>query len=427
MRIAPSISRHKLPLRARIFKFMMKFLKAIFTHRKSCCKAVLFSIVHVSANLSAQQVMSIKTVVDSSIHNSPALKRSNAVVSQQQHLLKSAVNLPNPEILLQNPTGHFYTVGVQQIFDFPTVYGAQRKIQKENIKLAETATKYTLMDVKYQVHVLYSELQYQYQLMKLWQKQDSAYRMISENADRAFKAGAIDFLQSSIARVQSGQIRTNYNLAMANYQGTMQQLKTLSGIAFDFIPDSLTAIGNLISISTTDTSVSNNYSLLYDQQQIAINERKVNLEKQKALPGFTIAFLNQGEKSTIPQNRFYAGLRIPLWFWQYKGNIAAAKSQVEASKYQAEADKMQLAGEMQAAYMKYIAYSEALLFYHSDILQGANAMTSASNRFYTSGNTTYSDYLRNLNDANDVRKNYWETMKNHNQALIYILYLNGTL
>lgn len=426
MRIALSIFSQKLSLRKRIYKLTMKFLKAIFIHRKSCCKMVLFSVFMAGAEASAQDIISLTTVIDSSIRNSPAVKSSNAAVSQQQHLLKSAINLPSPEILLQNPTGHFYTIGVQQIFDFPTVYGAQRKIQKENIKLAETATKYTLMDVKYQLHILYSELQYQFQLMKLWQKQDSSYSKISENADRAFKAGTIDFIQSSFANVQAGQIRTNYNLSKANFYGTMQQIKTLSGIQVDFTPDSLTSIG-ILAIGTTDTSISHNYSLLYDQQQIAINEKRVQLEKQKALPGFTVAFLNQGEKNTIFQNRFYAGLRIPLWFWQYNGNIKAAKVQVEVSKYDAAANKLQLTGEMQAAYVKYIAYSEALVLYNSNILRNANALTNALDRFYTSGNYSYTDYLRNLNDANEVKKTYWETLKNYNQTLIYIQYLNGTL
>jgi outer membrane protein, heavy metal efflux system len=384
---------------------------------------VLLGIVQVtSLTVSSQDLKTLKTVIDSSLRNSPAIKASNAAVSQQQHLLKSSINLPNPEILLQNPTGHFYTIGVQQMFDFPTVYGMQRKIQKENIKLAETATKYTLVDVKYQIHILYSELQYQFQMMKLWEKQDSAYRTISENAARAFNAGTIDFIQSSFTKLQTAEIRTNYNLAKASYYGTMQHIKTLSGIKDDFIPDSLTSI-----ISIADTTINRNYSLLYDQQQIAINEKRVQLEKQKALPGFTVAFLNQGEKNTILQNRFYAGLRIPLWFWQYAGNIAAAKNQVEISKYNAETKTMELTGEMQTAYMKYIAYVETLNYYRSDVLKEADALTSASNRFFSSGNTSYTDHLRNLNEANNIHKNYWEALKNHNQTLIYMLYLNGTL
>lgn len=409
-------------------KILIKFLKLIFTHKKACCKVVIlmFNILTYNASY-GQQIITLQTVLDSSIKNSPALRGSSVLITQQQHLLKSSINLPNPEILIQNPSGKFYTLGVQQIIDFPTVYGTQRKIQKENIKLAETSQKFTLNDVKYQIHILYSELQYQFQLMLLWQKQDSSYRIIADNADKAFKAGTIDFVQASFSRIQAGQVKTNYNLAKANYNGNLQNIKTLSGIEIDFIPDTLTSFSNQIFISQTDTSINQNYSLVYSRQQIAINEKRLQLEKQKALPGFTVAFLNQGDKNTLNQNRFYAGLRIPLWFWQYKGNIAAARDQIEISKYNTDANSLKLTAEMQSAYIKYIANLEALTYYNSEILIQTDALTSASNRFFTSGNSSYTDYLRYLNEANQIKKNYWETLKNYNQTLIYILYLNGTL
>ena len=165
----------------------------------------------------------------------------------------------------------------------------------------------------------------------------------------------------------------------------------------------------------------------YAKQQIAINEKRLQLERQKTLPGFTVAYLNQAEKTTPFQNRFYAGLRIPLWFWQYRGNIDAAKNQVEASKYNADANKLKLTAEMQSSYTKFMAYQQALDFYKSDILEQATALINASNRFFTSGNTSYTDFLRNLNDATEIQKNYWETVKNYNQTLTYIHYLTGKL
>src|SRR5688500_10836718 len=104
-------------LHVSISKVMMKTLKSIFVHKKSCCKLVLIGVMLFSCrDFMAQEVIQIKTVIDSAVNYSPRLKGANAAVSQQQHLLKSAINLPNPEILLQNPTGHFYTIGVQQIF-----------------------------------------------------------------------------------------------------------------------------------------------------------------------------------------------------------------------------------------------------------------------------------------------------------------------
>lgn len=410
------------------FKWMITkiklFLKMIFIPSKSCCKLTVLIAFFSIQNVSAQERISLSTLLDSSLKNSPVIKGSYAGLNQQKQLLKSAVNLPSPELLLQNPTGNFYTVGVQQIFDFPTVYGSQRKVQKGNIKLAETNLKNTEIDVKYRINVLYTELQYRHQLMKLWQIQDSLYQIIAQNAIRSFQAGSIDYVQTSYAKVQAGQVKANFSLAESAYKSTLYMLQSLSGISRDFIPDTLAISETRI---VPDTGLINNLTYRTDILQVAVDEQRVSLEKQKVLPGFTIAYLNQGEKSTIFENRFYAGLRIPIWFWQYKGNIAAAKARVEESKYKTAADMQELRGEMQGAYNNYLTYGDLLFSYRSGIIADADALSNAAARFYNSGSTAYSDYLRNLNDMNEVRMLYLEAIKNYNQSLIYIQYLNGTL
>jgi len=407
---------------------VIRLIKSIFVHNKSCCKSLLLVLnIIVISNVYGQQTLSLKTLLDSSILKSPSLKESNALILQQKNLVRSSVNLPNPELLLQNPTGNFYTLGVQQVFDFPMVYSTQKKIQKENVKLAQVAQQLTQSDVKYQVSILYSELQYHYQLLKILQNQDSVYLAIANNSDRAFNAGTIDIVQSGFAKIQAGQVKTNLILAKANYNSTVVNLKILGGIEADFLPEPPIASDFSQSFLIADTGISDNRNLQYTKQQIAINEKKLQLERQKTLPGFTAAYLNQGERTTPFENRFYAGLRIPLWFWQYKGNIEAAKNQVEASKYNAEANRQKIVAESRSAYIKCIAYQQALRFYTSDILEQTLALTNASGRFFNSGNTSYTDYLRNLNEANEIQKSYWETVKNYNQTITYIHYLTGKL
>ena len=56
---------------------------------------------------SLEKTFSLQTIIDSSLVNNPSIRATNATVQQQQHLMKSAINLPTPEILLQNLTGTF--------------------------------------------------------------------------------------------------------------------------------------------------------------------------------------------------------------------------------------------------------------------------------------------------------------------------------
>ena len=285
-----------------------------------------------SANVYSQKILQLQTVIDSSLVNNPSVKAANATIQQQQHLVKSAINLPSPEILLQNPTGNFYTIGAQQSFDFPTVYSSQKKVQKENVKLAEIAKTRSSADLKYQISILYSELLFEQQSLQLLQQQDSIYSVIAINADRSFKAGTIDYIQSSFAKLQAGQVKTNLFVAQANYNSILQSIKTISGIKADFLADT----NEVETLLKTDATIDQNTNLLFAKQEIIISEKRLKLERQKLLPGFNIGFINAGEKDTPFKNQLFAGLRIPLWFWQYKGNINAAKSQIEVSKFNSQ-------------------------------------------------------------------------------------------
>ena len=388
-------------------------------------KPHLFFVVFLllSANVYSQKILQLQTVIDSSLVNNPSVKAANAAVQQQQHLVKSAINLPSPEILLQNPTGNFYTIGAQQSFDFPTVYSSQKKVQKENVKLAEIAKTRSSADLKYQISILYSELRFEQQSLQLLQQQDSIYSVIATNADRSFKAGTIDYIQSSFAKLQAGQVKTNLFVAQANYNSILQSIKTISGIKSDFLADT----NEVETLLKTDASIDQNTNLLFAKQEIIISEKRLKLERQKLLPGFNIGFINAGEKDTPFKNQLFAGLRIPLWFWQYKGNINAAKSQIEVSKFNSQNEILKTTVELQSAQSKNAAYKKALDFYKSDASKLASSLIDASNRFYKSGNYSVTEYLRNLNDAANIQKNYLELQKNYNQTIIYIQYLTGNL
>lgn len=389
--------------------------------KKSHLIFVVFLLL--SANVYSQKILQLQTVIDSSLVNNPSVKAANATVQQQQHLVKSAINLPSPEILLQNPTGNFYTIGAQQSFDFPTVYSSQKKVQKENVKLAEIAKTRSSADLKYQISILYSELRFEQQSLQLLQQQDSIYSVIATNADRSFKAGTIDYIQSSFAKLQAGQVKTNLFVAQANYNSILQSIKTISGIKSDFLADT----NEVETLLKTDASIDQNTNLLFAKQEIIISEKRLKLERQKLLPGFNIGFINAGEKDTPFKNQLFAGLRIPLWFWQYKGNINAAKSQIEVSKFNSQNEILKTTVELQSAQSKNAAYKKALDFYKSDASKLASSLIDASNRFYKSGNYSVTEYLRNLNDAANIQKNYLELQKNYNQTIIYIQYLTGNL
>ena len=91
----------------------------------------------VSIKLFSQNIITEAEAVNNALKNSPNLSAATFSVLQQKQLLKSSFNLPNPEIFIESPTGNFYTPSITQSVEFPSVYGKQNQLQKQQVQFAE--------------------------------------------------------------------------------------------------------------------------------------------------------------------------------------------------------------------------------------------------------------------------------------------------
>jgi outer membrane protein, heavy metal efflux system len=154
----------------------------------------------------AQTILTTDEAVAAALKNSPAIKASGLVIRQNEQLVRSARNIPNPDVTLDSPSGTFYTLGVQQNFRFPTVYTQQAKLQQQQIVLAQKEKIVTENDLKYRIRTVYLTVQYADAYLKQLQSQDSAYAQIAVAAQRNFDVGTIDKLALTFAQTQAADL-----------------------------------------------------------------------------------------------------------------------------------------------------------------------------------------------------------------------------
>ena len=164
----------------------------------------------VTVNLFAQKIIAEAEAITRALKNSPNLSAANFSVLQQKQLVKSSFNIPNPEIFIESPTGNFYTPSITQSVEFPSVYGKQKQLQKQQVQLAEKEKQLTENEVKYQVKQMYLNLQYQAALNGQLYIKDTVYEKIALSASRQFDAGQIDYLQKLFAETEYAEIHNQY-------------------------------------------------------------------------------------------------------------------------------------------------------------------------------------------------------------------------
>lgn len=385
---------------------------------------VLFIALVVSNFIEAQTTLSLQQAIDSVLKRDPSVQAASLQVVQSQQLQKSSVSIPNPEVLAESPTGEFYTIGINQSFDFPGTYVRQNQYQKEQTKLAGFGKAISSLEVKFQVHRIYLNAQYQLALLKLLRKQDSLYKSLSDAADKQYSGGKLDLVQKTFANLQYGELHLKLQSANVEYEAAIQQLALLTGITSAFSVDTLKLD---LKREKPNVTLGANPYMAYSMQQQMVSRRLWQVERNKALPGFTIGYLNQGPMSTPIGFRFRAGITVPIWFWQYSGRTQAAKTGIRVAEFQSQAQQQQLSMQLIAAQSAMSKATSALLFYEDTGLKQAETIENAAQRLFSAGETDYTTYLRTLNDSYSIRFNHLEAVRNYNEASLELNFLSGNL
>ena len=390
-------------------------------------KKILFSAALIIAvtGLKAQTLLTENEAIAKALNNSRNASAALLDIQQQQQLLKSSVNLPNPQLTWQSPTGSFYTGGVTQSFEFPTVYVKQYQLQKQQVRLAQTQKTFTDIQIGYQVRSLYLDIQYTDSLKNQLYIQDTIYSKIAQSAKRQFDAGQIDYLQKTFAETQYGEVNNQYEQAKLSFAALINQLKFITAIRYNIVIQPLLINSNFYEKDSA--LISQNSEFLIAKQMENIGLKNLELQRNKALPGLVFGYLNPADRDASINKRFQFGLSIPLWFWQYKGNINAARTQLSAAQERTSGLQQQVAIQIFQSQKELAVNKQALMYYQNTGLRKSNEIITTSKRFLTSGETDYISYLRNINDAYLIKQKYLESLRKVNQSIITINYLTGKL
>jgi len=391
--------------------------------------SLIFFIALLSAiYLPAQQTLTLEEVISRAMDSSYQLKAAGTQIEHDRLMEKKATHIPDPELILESPTGDFMTPGVQQSFEFPTVYIKQKQLATQQTVLSEKSKTLTNAEFKWKVKSAYLEWQYATAFARQLKTQDSLYSILAETADRQHAAGQIDFVEKTYAGLKYTEVHSRFLAARMEIRKGMNQVQRYMGIPDSIQPTAFEKGVNVFVLTTdsTDQAVRDNTPLIaYYRQAEMVGEKAIQLEKNKVLPDFTIGYLNQAGKDTPFGNRLRFGLSVPLWFWQYGTSVKAAETKLTMARQTTAAGMQELTQQWDNAKNDALIHQSAMNYYESEALPQATELTDAATRMFEAGHYDYIKYLTTLSDAFQIRQQYLELLKKYNQSLITLQYLTG--
>lgn len=388
---------------------------------------VLVMLLFTCNVLQAQITLTEQQAMEMALKNSPAIQAAILQVKQQKQLQGTSFNLANPDITVESPTGEFMTVGVLQSFEFPSVYVKQGQLARQQTVLAEKGKTITEADIRQMIKTTYLNLQYNNELLQRIKSQDSISNSIAEAAERQFAAGQVDFVIKTFAAAQYGEVHNRYLQVQTDASVALHQLQLYTRLTDSIVVSPLTKAGaTILTNQAIDSSTLAGTPLVqYYLQTQSVARKSLQLERNKALPGFSFGYMNQGLKNTEIPLRLRAGINIPVWFWQYSAAIKAAKTNLQITQQNTLDQQQKLTARIQQVKGEALKSQTALAYYEGAGLKQADDLISSSSRMFTAGQSDYITYLRTLADAYTIQLSYLESLRNYNQAIINLNYLNG--
>ncbi len=120
-------------------------------------------------------------------------------------------------------------------------------------------------------------------------------------------------------------------------------------------------------------------------------------------------------------------LSIPLWYNQNRARIKAAQTGVQLADAQRKRQIQDLNREYNVMLAQLLREQKTLQYYTTVANQQANDITQIAIRLFQAGQMNYIETVRNIITAYETKAKYLETIRNFNQSLIELKYLNGSL
>lgn len=406
---------------------------------------VLFNLILGCNNFNAQNSSTLDSWIIQGLKNNNSILAAEAEVTGSQYLRKTSTEIGKTNVNLTYGQYNSYAnkdnnVIITQSIPFPTTFAAKSKLAGSVVESNVLKKKLTEAEVVYQIKEVYYTWLNLNQRKELLLGRDSIYRGLAKASAIRYKTGESNLLEKSSTEARSKEVENqlmqmeNDKLALA---ARLKSLLTLPVVFFDE-SDLKEA---LLSLQIDSSLASKSPVVEYMKQQIHIAENQKQVEKNGFLPDITLGYFSQtlfgspyGNDFNAPianySNRFKgfsAGISIPIWFAPQSAKVKAAEYFKRNAEFQYKQTQSNTKSEIETAYARYLKTQKSLEYYKSSGLPNAELIIKQSTIAFQKGEINYTQHVLNLQQADEIKHNYLQTLLEHNFSVAALEYLSGSI
>ena len=398
--------------------------KELKMNKKSIASII---IILFALNMQAQnKPVTVDEAINLAIENNAHLKASSLKTDEAKAFIGSAFNFDKTAVYYQYDENNLAVnglplkvFGVSQDFKFPTVYFADKKVNKAKYNLQKSDYTIRIETLKRDVALAYYNLNYAQNKAKTYHYLDSLFQNFASASQRRFELGETNYLEMISAKSKQKQLETSFKQAQQEVILANEQLKKLVQVENLSIVDA-----PLLKLELQAISVEDNIGLRYFENSKTLYKALYQQEKQNLLPDLSVAYF-QGTNSTLSGNiiGYQFGVKIPLFFSGNASKIKATKIAEEVSEAEKQDFKVKINAEYQTLMAKLQQHDEAISYYEIQGKKLSEEIIKTAERTFKEGEIDFFQYIQSIETATEIELTYLSNINAYNQTVIAINYL----
>jgi cobalt-zinc-cadmium resistance protein CzcA len=420
-----------LPLLYAIFANVSGFDFKRFKMKTSIKSVIVLLILFPAANVFAQEpvVINLDKAIETALNHNLAIKASERQVAHSEALIPSAFEIDKLNVYYEydqnNVADNGYPLGilgVEQGFNFPTVYTSMRKANVIEVSMASSMLEKQRLDVTRQVSQQYYHIVFLMNQIKEFEVVDSLFGRYTRASELRLEKGSIsqlEFLNASALhqRVQTRmrQKQNDLNIALENL-GVLMQFDSAFIINYEPL--------EVLEPPLSPSILSPDLQLMQDN--IQLQHAMLNVERNRLLPDVNLGYFN-GTNQYAGAKNYYGymiGLGVPLFFGEQRSKIRSGKIAVEIAQLHYENHQQQLENRRSQLQAELVKYREAIDIYQSSGEELYRQLFSAAERSFSLGLIDYFQYLQSIENAIEIKTEHLINVSTYNRMVIELKYLS---
>lgn len=377
-----------------------------------------------------QNPITVEQTLKIAMENNNALQSSAKKIDQSEQLVGSAYNLDKTQVYYEYDQNNIAenglpirVFGLSQSLQFPTIYGAQRKVQKQKVAMTTQQHQLTKRILTKEVYIAYYNVVYNNNLVKQYTYLDSLYGQFAVAAKKRYETGETNLLEKLTAETKQKEIA----IALTQAREGVSKAHTILNQWVQ--SDSLITITEAVlpKIGLEEFNTADHPGMLYYNSAENLAKSSLALERQRLLPDLNVSVFqgtNDGSNARI-YNGFQVGIAVPLWFGANKSKINAAKTETMIIEDEYENYKIQLQSKYDGLLSDLKKFQETVDYYETTGKRLSKELTTTASKAFQNGEIDFLQYVQLLESAKNIEINYLQNLNKHNTTVLELNYLTN--